>query len=146
MEKGIASVPDPVGGDSVMVIENVDGLVTAAQFGVVEIHGWGAKFPDIDKVERIVFDLDPDEAVSFDEVRSAAFLLRDLLQAAGMKSVPLVSGGKGVHVIVPLNRTQDWTEVGDFAEGMARGLAAAEPSKYLAVASKAARKGRIFID
>jgi bifunctional non-homologous end joining protein LigD len=146
MEKGIASRPDPEDDDGVMVIESLDGLVTAAQFGVIEIHGWGATFPDIGKVERVVFDLDPDEEMDFAVVREGAMLVRDLLKAAALDSVPLLSGGKGVHVVVPLDRSQGWEEIGEFAEGVARGLAAAEPDRFVATVAKAARKGRIFID
>jgi bifunctional non-homologous end joining protein LigD len=97
-------------------------------------------------VERLVFDLDPDEALDFAAVRSAAVVVRDLLKAASLDSVPLLSGGKGVHVVVPLDSTQGWSEVGRFAEGVARGLAAVEPERFVATVAKAARKGRIFID
>ena len=97
-------------------------------------------------MDRIIFDLDPDEGVPFAEVRAAAFEVRKLLEAVDLKTFALISGGKGVHVVAPLDGTQDWDQIGDFTGGIARGLAQADPSRFLAVASKARRKGKIFID
>lgn len=94
----------------------------------------------------MVFDLDPDPSVHFSDVRDAAFELRDVLKAAGLASFALLTGGKGVHVIVPLVRRRCWPEVKSFAKGLAEKLSAAAPDRYLAQASKARRKDRIFID
>ncbi len=120
--------------------------MTAAQFGVLEFHGWGARVPHLDRVDRIIFDLDPDEGVDFADVRAAAFEVRKLLEAVDLKTFALISGGKGVHVVAPLDGTQNWDEIGDFTGGIARGLTQADPSRFLAVASKARRKGKIFVD
>ena len=147
MKTGIGKVPDPGRGHGdYLQILSLDGLRTCAQFSAVELHGWGAKLPDLTKPDRVVFDLDPDESVSFAEVRRAAIEIRDLLEQINLKSWPLLSGGKGIHVIAPLDESADWEVVGGFAEGVARGLAKAAPDRFLAVASKEKRKGRIFID
>lgn len=147
MKGGIAEIPDPEKEHADYVaIEGVEGLVTAAQFGVVELHGWGATVPRLQSPDRVVFDLDPDPSVKFEAVREAALQLRRILSSIELKSVPLLSGGKGVHVIVPLDRTQDWDTISEFAAGLARGLAEADPARYVAEASKAKRRGRIYID
>ncbi|HEX3215769.1 MAG TPA: DNA ligase D [Aestuariivirgaceae bacterium] len=147
MTRGIKRVKDPRGGHpDYLIIEGVEGLMTAAQFGVLEFHGWGARVPHLDRVDRIIFDLDPDEGVDFADVRAAAFEVRKLLEAVDLKTFALISGGKGVHVVAPLDGTQNWDEIGDFTGGIARGLTQADPSRFLAVASKARRKGKIFVD
>jgi bifunctional non-homologous end joining protein LigD len=129
-----------------LVIRNAAGVLAAAQIGALELHVWGSRTDSLEKPERIVFDLDPDEGLSFSEVKKAAVELRDVLDSLGLKSWPLLTGGKGVHVIVPIARTQEWPEVKAFASGLARKVAASSPDRYIAEASKAKRKGRIFID
>ena len=147
MTSGIRRIPDPEGEHKDFIaIENADGLLTAAQFGVIELHGWGARLPKLNKPDRIVLDLDPDPAVKFAAVRDAAFELRELLKGINLDSFPLITGGKGVHVIIPLDASQSWDEITDFASGLARGLAAADPDRFIATASKEKRKGRIYID
>ncbi|WP_375206673.1 DNA ligase D [Hyphococcus sp.] len=129
-----------------LMIDNVKGLIAAAQIGALELHIWGARADRIERPERVVFDLDPDEGVSFDGVKDAALELRDVLKAAGLQSFPLLTGGKGVHVIAPIERRRDWPDVKTFAKGLAQKLADASPKRYIATASKSARKGKIFID
>ena len=94
----------------------------------------------------MVFDLDPDASLGFADVREAARDVRKLLQAADLESFPLVTGGKGIHVVVPLSARQDWDTVKAFAKGVATKLAETEPQRFTATMSKAKRKGRIFID
>ncbi|WP_181706191.1 non-homologous end-joining DNA ligase [Chthonobacter rhizosphaerae] len=147
MKKGVARTPDPQGRhDDYLVVESAEGLVTAAQFGVIEFHGWNARLPDLNAPDRMVFDFDPDEDLGFSAVKEAAFAIREVLKAVDLKSYVLASGGKGLHVVVPLDRTQTLDDIGDFSGGVAKGLARAEPKRYVAVASKARRSGRIFID
>lgn len=129
-----------------LMIDSVKGLIAAAQIGALELHVWGARADRIERPERIVFDLDPDEGLRFDLVRDAAFDLRDVLDATGLRSFPLLTGGKGVHVIAPLERRREWKDVKTFAKGLAQKLAEASPSRYVAGSSKAKRKGKIFID
>lgn len=147
MKRGIARVPDPKNShEDYLLITGVDGLITAAQFSVIEFHGWGAKAPGMDRLDRVIFDLDPDDAVPFARVRDAAQQVRDVLEGVGLKSFPMISGGKGIHVIAPLDETQGWEAVGDFAIGIARGLAASDPENFIATQSKALRRGKIYID
>jgi len=131
---------------SYLTIDDAAGLVAAAQMGALELHVWGASADRIERPERIVFDLDPGEGVTFADVCSAARELRELIDETGLKSYALLTGGKGVHVIAPIVRRTAWAEVKSFARGTAERLAAAAPQRFLTTASKAARKGRIFID
>ncbi|PJK29918.1 DNA ligase D [Minwuia thermotolerans] len=151
-----ASTPDEIGWVEIeesggktarhLVISDARGLVAAAQIAVLEFHLWGARKDRIDRPERIVFDLDPDEGLDFRDVRAAARELKDILEGVGLKSYPMLTGGKGIHVIVPIQRRRGWDDVKAFAAGLARRMAAADPDGYVAQASKAKRKGRIFID
>jgi bifunctional non-homologous end joining protein LigD len=129
-----------------LYIEDESGLVACVQMGVLELHIWGSHIGTIEKPDRIVFDLDPDEAVTFATVKEAAKEMRDRLKELGLESFAMATGGKGIHVVVPLTPRDDWDDVRVFAEAMARTLAAENPERYLAEMSKARRKGRIFID
>ncbi|MBC7137491.1 MAG: DNA ligase D, partial [Defluviimonas sp.] len=147
--KAIRSLPitEKDGGtEPYIYIVDAEGLVAAAQMGTVEFHPWGARRDRLDRPERIVFDLDPDEGLGFADVRRAAFDLRGKLEDLGLGSWPMLSGGKGVHVIVPLRRTASWDTVKLFAQLFATLLATGQPDRYTATMAKAARKGRIFID
>ena len=147
MKSGIECIPDPEGKHADFVaITDAAGLRTAAQFGIIEFHGWGSRLPHLEHPDRMVFDLDPDEAVTFSVVRDAALQLRDMLKDLGLASFPMLSGGKGLHVVVPLDATQDWDTIGDFTKGMARGLAETDADHFVAVASKERRRGKIYID
>jgi bifunctional non-homologous end joining protein LigD len=134
------------GKASYLKITDAAGLVGAAQIGGLELHVWGARADNVEKPERIVFDLDPDEGYDFGDLKSAARELRDVLGAMGLDSFPLLTGGKGIHVVVPIERRNSWDEVKGFAKGLATKLAEADPDRYVAQASKAKRKGKIFID
>ena len=129
-----------------MTIESAEGLVAAAQMGAIEFHIWGARADRIERPDRMVFDLDPDEGLPFEEVRRAARDLRDRLGGLGLDSWPMVTGGKGVHVVVPLHRSASWETVRTFAQAFAVQMAAVEPDRFTASLSKAKRRGRIFID
>jgi len=147
MKHGITRVPDPEGKHADFVtVDDASGLRTISQFSIVELHGWGSKLPKLENPDRAVFDLDPDEAVPFTTVRDAALQLREMLDDIGLVSFPMLSGGKGLHVIVPLDATQDWDTISDFTKGMARGLAETDPDHFIATASKERRKGKIYID
>lgn len=121
-------------------------LVAAAQMGVIEFHIWGARVDRLERPDRMVFDLDPDEGLDWQDVQGAAFDLRDRLDDLGLASVPVVTGGKGVHVCLQLRRSHDWEAVRNFAKTVAHVMAETEPDRYTATMSKAKRKGRIFID
>ncbi|MCZ4346504.1 DNA ligase D [Devosia neptuniae] len=127
-------------------IDDLAGLIAGTQMNVLEWHLWGSRNKDVKKPERIIFDIDPDEGLGFADVRAAATDIRDLLNALGLKSYPLVSGGKGVHVIAPLTPRVAWPEVKAFCKGLAQRLADDQPDRYIATMSKAKRKGKLFID
>lgn len=141
------AIPETTGSAKpYLMIRDAAGLVAAVQYGTLEFHLWGARADRIERPERLVFDLDPAEDVGFGTVREAAFELRGVLASAGLTSFALLTGGKGIHVVVPLSRRHEWSEVKAFARGLAAALAAAAPNRYVAQAAKHKRGGKIFID
>jgi bifunctional non-homologous end joining protein LigD len=129
-----------------LYIDSVEGMLTCVQMGTIEFHGWGSRVADIEKPDRLVFDLDPDEGLDFETVKKAAADLKEHLADIGLTSWPLLSGGKGVHVVVPLIPAAEWPAVKSFADRFARALAQAEPDRFTANLKKIERKGKIFID
>lgn len=129
-----------------LYFDDVRGLLACVQMGTIEFHGWGSRIKPLEKPDRMVFDLDPDVGLDFAKVRAAAERLRDLLADFGLASFPLLSGGKGIHVVVPLEPKADWKAVKSFAERFSRAIAEAEPEVFTANIRKAERKGRIFLD
>jgi len=129
-----------------LFIDDAEGLLTCVQMGTIEFHGWGARIEDIEKADRLVFDLDPDEGLAFADVVSAAFHVRERLAEIGLTTFAMVTGGKGVHVIAPLTPEAEWPAVKDFAHRFATVLAQAEPGRFTDALPKAKRKGRIFVD
>jgi bifunctional non-homologous end joining protein LigD len=135
-------------GDRVdyVYVDDVAGLIACVQMGTIEFHGWGARTQDIEKPDRLVFDIDPDEGLSFAEVKRTARDLHRYLADMGLQSFPLTTGGKGLHVVVPLTPDAEWPVVKDFAQRFCVALATAEPERFTANLAKARRKGRIFLD
>jgi bifunctional non-homologous end joining protein LigD len=129
-----------------LYMDTSEGLMTCVQMGTIEFHGWGARIEDVEKADRLVFDLDPDVGLDFEAVRSAAFQFRDILKQMGLETFPMLTGGKGVHVIAPLVPRAEWPEVKDFAQRLARAVAQMDPDRFTAALPKAQRKGRIFVD
>jgi bifunctional non-homologous end joining protein LigD len=127
-------------------VEDLAGLVAGTQMNVLEWHIWGSHFETIERPDRLVFDIDPDEGLDFVEIGAAAIDIRDRLRALRLSSFPMVSGGKGIHVVVPLKPEADWPQVKAFCKAFAQAMAEAEPERYTANLSKARRKGRLFID
>lgn len=129
-----------------MYFDGPEGFVSAIQMGAIEFHMWGARNDRLDRPDRLVFDLDPDAELDFATVRDAAFEMRDLLNKMSLRSVPLVTGGKGVHLCVPIKRTLDWDTAKLFTKTFAHLLSDKHPDRFIATMSKAKRKGKIFID
>jgi bifunctional non-homologous end joining protein LigD len=129
-----------------LYLDDVRGVLACVQMGTIEFHGWGSSVPEVDYPDRLVFDLDPDEGLDFAAVREAAVSLRELLLQLGLKTFPMLTGGKGVHVIAPLDASAHWDEVSDFAERFSRAVAEADPDRFTANIRKVQRKGRIFLD
>ena len=129
-----------------LYFDDIRGLLACVQMGTIEFHGWGSKIDAVEKPDRLVFDLDPDVGLDFGRVKEAAVRLRALLQDLGLETFPLLSGGKGIHVVAPLDASADWPAVKSFAERFSRAIAEAEPELFTANIRKAQRKGRIFLD
>ncbi len=133
-------------GHDYIAVDSLKGVIALVQAGVLELHTWGARRDRLDRPDRITFDLDPDPALPWSAVADAARQLRAHLADLGLGAFLKTTGGKGLHVVVPIARTIGWDETKAFAKAMAHGMAADEPKKYLAVMSKAKRQGKIFID
>lgn len=129
-----------------LYIEDAKGLIEIVQMGAIEIHPWGAGIDSIDYPDRLIFDLDPAPDVPFEAVKLAAQDLRQRLQRKGLKSMLKCTGGKGLHVIVPLAAKDDWSAARTFAAALAHEMVEAAPSAYVATMTKAKRNGKIFID
>ena len=139
-------VRDEGGEEEVLYINDLPGLVSLVQAGVLEIHPWGSTIADIERPDRITMDLDPAEDVSWPDVIAAATDVRERLRAVRLESFVKTTGGKGVHVVIPLTPQAGWDEVKGFAHALALAMEADSPSRYLAKASKQARRGRIYVD
>ena len=137
---------DPEDGEEILAISDLEGLLSLVQASVLEIHVWGARLADIEKPDGITFDLDPAPDVAWADVVDAAIEVRDRLRRAKLDSFVKTTGGKGLHVYAPLVPHADWAAVKDFAHKLAAAMAADSPKRYLAKASKEARRGRIFVD
>jgi bifunctional non-homologous end joining protein LigD len=129
-----------------LYFDDIRGLLASVQMGTVEFHGWGSKVEKVEYPDRLVFDLDPDVGLDFGKVKAAAVRLKALLEDLGLKSFPLLSGGKGIHVVVPLDQSKDWPTVKSFADRFSRAISEAEPQTFTANIRKVERKGRIFLD
>lgn len=129
-----------------LYIKNTKGLIELIQMGVIELHPWGARVDCIDFPDRLIFDLDPDERVPFDAVKLAAMDLRRRLKSRGLESLVKTTGGKGLHVTVPLGEKDDWATVKSFGATIANEMVRDVPEAYVATMSKAKRKGKIFVD
>jgi bifunctional non-homologous end joining protein LigD len=114
--------------------------------GVLELHIWGAHRDQVERPDYAVFDLDPDVGLPWKQVVHAALGLRDALAATGLRSFLKSTGGKGLHVVLPLARRHTWDEVKAFTRAVAEGMAASEPDRFTTNPLKARRKGRIFVD
>jgi bifunctional non-homologous end joining protein LigD len=129
-----------------LYVDDIKGILSCVQMGTIEFHGWGSRVDKVDYPDRLVFDLDPDVGLEFADVREAAKRIRDLLADMGLKTFPMLTGGKGIHVIAPLDQSADWDTVKSFAERFSRAIAEAEPERFTANIRKVQRKGRIFLD
>ncbi|MBO0903016.1 DNA ligase D [Jiella sonneratiae] len=127
-------------------VEDAKGLIELVQMGGIELHPWASTVDRVDVPDRLVFDLDPDEGVPFEAVKLAARDLGNRLSALGLDSFVKATGGKGLHVVVPLSRRREFPEIKAFAEGFAEAMVRDVPRAYVATMSKAKRKGKIFID
>ena len=144
----IERVPIPESdGEGIYAIANsAAAVVGLVQKGVIELHVWGSTTRDLAKPDRMVFDLDPDPTVAWREVTAAARTTRDVLQDLGLESFVKTSGGKGLHVMVPLAPKHEWDEIKEFSRHVAQLLVADSPRHFTAKMAKKDRIGKIFID
>ncbi len=127
-------------------VKDARGIMEMIQMGVIEIHPWGASVTKIHTPDRMIFDFDPDPAVPFNKVKAAALELRRRLKKKGLDSQLKCTGGKGLHVIVPLAPKYSWAEVKAWAAQQAQEMVRNKPDLYIATMTKAKRAGKIFID
>jgi bifunctional non-homologous end joining protein LigD len=146
--KSIVRVEIEEGGKTVNygAVNSLAGLVALVQMGVLELHIWGAHRDRVERPDYAVFDLDPDEGLAWSRVVEGARLMRDLLAELGLRSFLKTTGGKGLHVVLPLARRHGWDEVKSFTKAVAEMVAAADPARYTSHMPKAQRAGRIYID
>ncbi|WP_064693788.1 DNA ligase D [Rhizobium aegyptiacum] len=148
MNPHIEEITDPKDkqGEKLLRITDFDGIVALVQSAALEIHPWGTTTNDWEKPDMITMDLDPDDEVEWKDVIASACELKERLETEGLAAFVKTSGGKGLHVVTPLTPKAGWVEVKAFAKWLADSMSADHPDRYLATATKAKRKGRIFID
>ena len=134
------------GTETSLYIEDLAGLVGLVQIGVLEIHPWGSTIARVEEPDRLTFDLDPDVGLSWDRVVEAALALKNLLGELGLQSFLKTTGGKGLHVVLPITPRLPWAEAKQFTKVVTEHLVTAAPERYTATLSKRARHGKIFID
>lgn len=139
-------VPEGKGTATYFAAYSLPALVALVQWGVVELHPWGSRTPKLDRPDRLVFDFDPDEGVGWCELVDAIGVLRALLGDLGLAGFLKTTGGKGLHVVVPIRPTLTWDQAKGFTKAVADFLVGTFPDRFIATVSKAQRKGKIFID
>ncbi|MGC3974506.1 MAG: DNA ligase D [Nitrospira sp.] len=143
---GRVEIPEEKGSSWYMVADDLPAIIGLVQMGVLELHTWGAKRDQLERPDRMILDLDPDPAVDWPLVIEGAQLLRTLLEELDLVSFVKTTGGKGLHVVVPLQRAHTWDEVKTFSKAVADHLVHAIPERFLANMSKQKRKGKIYVD
>lgn len=131
---------------ALMTIDTVEALVSAAQMGTIELHTWNAVAPVLDHPDRFVLDLDPDPALPWKRMIEATQLTQTLLDEIGLQSFLKTSGGKGLHILVPLEAVHSWNDVKAFSQAIAQYMAKLLPQHFSAVSGPKNRVGKIFID
>ena len=148
--KGISNVPVPNKKNSsveqYLTFNSVEGLIGMAQMGVLEIHPWGSKNETLEKPDRIIFDMDPDESIDWKTLAATAKEFRARLEALGLQSFLKTTGGKGLHVVAPIKPEYEWPEVKDFTHNVVLGMERKNPALYVTKMTKAIRKNRIYLD
>jgi bifunctional non-homologous end joining protein LigD len=127
-------------------VDSLAGLIALVQIGVLELHTWGSRRDRLEKPDRFTLDLDPDAELPWKRVVAAALEVRGVLHALGLESFVKTTGGKGLHVVVPIARRLEWDAVKEFTKRVSEAMAADAPGRYTTNISKAQRTGRILID
>ena len=129
-----------------LYVESAEEIVSCAKLQTVEFHGWGSRAGEVETPDRLVIDLDPDPKLGFETVKEAAFQVHRSFDALGLESFALLSGGKGIHIVVPLAPEAEWGELREFAKAFCTALAEADPARFTVAIRKSERRGRIFLD
>ncbi|XXT24697.1 DNA ligase D [Sorangium sp. So ce429] len=140
------TVEEDDGKRTYLYIETSEGLVSLVQMGALEMHIWGSRANRIEQPDMMVFDLDPAPELPWERVADAARTVRRLLETLGLRSFVKTTGGKGLHVVVPIDARRGWDEVKPFTKAVADALVRFDPSRYIATLSKAKRTGKVFVD
>jgi len=139
-------IRDSGGVKPYMMANSVSAVVALLQMGVLELHPWGSRAPKLGYPDRLIFDFDPDEGLAYDKLVDAVTVLRKLLDALELQAFLKTTGGKGLHVVIPLEPARDWDEAKEFCRGVAEMLVRAFPDRFTAKLTKSRRTGLIFID
>jgi bifunctional non-homologous end joining protein LigD len=143
----ITKIEEKKGRAPYSYVDDADGLVSLAQWGVIEFHPWGSRVDRTDRPDVLIFDLDPNPDVKWEEVLGATFLVRDILEnELDLQTFVKTSGGKGLHVYVPIQRYSGWEEAREFTKNVSEAVKRRNPDKFVTVSTKAKREGKIFID
>lgn len=129
--------------ETMLTLDSVDGLLDFVQASVLEIHPWGSTMANLEKPDRLIFDLDPGEHVAWRAVIDGALEIRSRLDALGLTSFVKTSGGKGLHVVLPIEPSANWDDAKAFTQSIAQQMAKARPDRYVATMAKVSRRGRI---
>jgi bifunctional non-homologous end joining protein LigD len=145
---GTVMVTDKKSGkpEPYITLDSPQTLASLAQLGVLEIHPWGAKNDNLEHPDRIVIDLDPDESLPWTVLAEAATNVRTRLKKLGLETFLKTTGGKGLHIVAPIDPTQDWDTVKNFARNIALSMEKTAPNLFLSKMTKAARVGKIYVD
>jgi bifunctional non-homologous end joining protein LigD len=150
LPKGVDSIPvtnrKTGKKEDFLTLSTPEGLVGMAQMGVLEIHPWGSRNGSLEKPDRIVFDLDPDPAISWKTLAASAGELRARLKELGLESYLKSTGGKGLHVVVPIQPEHEWPVIKEFSRAVVLGLEKQKPGLYVTKMTKAIRKDHIYLD
>jgi bifunctional non-homologous end joining protein LigD len=140
------SIKEKIGEDDYIYIDNLDGLLALPQLNALEIHIWGSQIKKVEYPDQMIFDLDPAEGLPWKKVVEAAFEIKEVLDSYKLKSFVKTTGGKGLHVVIPIKPEYDWSEVKNFSKILVDYLVMNHPNKYIGTMNKVKRKNKIFID
>ena len=132
--------------DDFLTVDSAAGLVGLAQMGVLEIHPWGSQNDSLERPDKIIFDLDPDVAIKWRALADTALELHRRLKKRGLESFVKITGGKGLHVVIPIKPEHEWPAIKEFAHNLVLDLESEQPDLYITKMTKAQRKNRIYLD
>ncbi len=129
-----------------ITLNSAEALAGLAQIGVLEVHPWGSRNEDLERADRLIFDLDPDESLAWEVLAEAASEVRSRLKKIGLESFLKTTGGKGLHVVAPIEPEMEWPEIKEFSRRFVTAIEKANPALYLTKMTKSARVGKIYLD